>query len=471
MRVLVCGASGCVGAAVSNALRSRGHCVVAGVRCGEEGDRLMRIDYMHAVPPARWAECLCERRIDAVVNCVGILMETRRERFERVHAQGPIELFRGAALAGVQRVVQVSALGVGAAAQSVDTPYLHTKLQADDALASSRVEWAVLRPALVCGPGSQSGRLFATLASLPVIGLPGRGRQAVAPVHVFELAEGIVRLLEAPRAPNAVFEVGGPVALTYRAMLQAYRSAQGLGPALWLPLPMPLMKLGAWIAEALPQKVFSRDTLRLLELARCAAPNALPALLGREPSALAQCLAISPPEPLLDTRVVIGAPVARALRWALGVMWLCTALVSAALPHASGVLALLARCGFEGRAGAAAWVFSCVLNAALGALTIARPAPGLYAVQLAAVIGYSATAALNMPALLIDHCGPLVKNLPIAMLVLLLWMALPPPLRGAARSRATSASADSFPCNSGRATRTRVEQFGPAEGGANPSHP
>lgn len=52
------------------------------------------------------------RRIDAVVNCVGILMQGAGQTFERVHARGPGELFKGAALAGVHRVVQVSVLGV-----------------------------------------------------------------------------------------------------------------------------------------------------------------------------------------------------------------------------------------------------------------------------------------------------------------------------------------------------------------------
>ena len=127
------------------------------------------------------------------MNCVGILIPARDQSFDRVHALGPIELFRGAAAAGVTRVLQVSALGVGSDAQSLATPYLHSKLRADDALAALPIDGAVLRPSLVYGPRSQSARLFATLASLPVISLPGRGTQPVQPVHVFELAEAMVR--------------------------------------------------------------------------------------------------------------------------------------------------------------------------------------------------------------------------------------------------------------------------------------
>jgi hypothetical protein len=49
--------------------------------------------------------------------------------------------------------------------------------------------------------------------------------------------------------------------------------------------------------------------------------------------------------------------------------------------------------------------------------------------QVAAVLGYTVTAAINMPELTLDHCGPLVKNLPVLALIVLLWCAVPAPRR------------------------------------------
>ena len=425
MRVLVCGATGCVGNAVANALRSRGHQVVAGARAHADSAHTMHVDYMLPIEPQVWAQRLAAQRIEAVVNCVGILIPAHGQSFERVHALGPIELFRGALAAGVKRVLQVSALGVNGDAQSLATPYLSSKLRADDALAALPIDGVVLRPSLVYGPLSQSARLFATLASLPVISLPGRGAQPVQPVHVFELAEAMVRLIEQPEAVRGTREIAGPAALSYREMLAAYRAAQGLGDAVWLPLPMAAMMLTAFAAEALPQKVFSRDTLRMLERGSVTAVNALPALLARAPSTLAHGLAVTPPQPLIDLRVHISPAVAWAMRGALAFMWIYTALISALLPTQSGVLHLLARCGFEGRVGVAALVASCTLNLVLGTLTLVRPSPWLYAVQCGAVLGYGLTAAFNLPELTLDHCAPLVKNVPVLMAVMLLWLAHP----------------------------------------------
>jgi len=425
MRVFVCGSTGCVGAAVVHALRSRGHKVIEGARTLEDGRSTLRVDYMRERAPHEWAMTLGAAQVDAVVNCVGILMPTRQQTFERVHTQGPIELFRGSALAGIRRIVQVSALGVRRDAHALATPYLRSKLLADEALAALPLGWAVLRPSLVYGPRSQSAALFATLASLPLIGLPGRGEQRVQPIHVFELAEIIARLVEQPGEPNAVHELGGPQSSSYREMLAHYRHALGLGEALWLPTPMTMMRAGAWCAEALPQKVFCRDTIAMLERGSVPELNAAPVLLGRAPTAMAQGLAVTPPEPLIDLRVRMSPAMAWLGRSSLALMWLLTALVSIAMPNESGVLKLLARCGFDGPAGVAALVFSCALNITLGTLTLRRPTPVLYALQMMAVIGYTATAAINMPELTIDHCGPLLKNLPLLALVLMLWSALP----------------------------------------------
>lgn len=434
MSVLVCGATGCVGRAVVNALRSRGHQVIEGARGLADGKRTLHVDYMKPVSPAAWAARLEAHGVATVVNCVGILMPSGGQSFERVHSLGPIELFKGAVMAGVERILQVSALGVSGDVHTLAAPYLHSKLLADDALAAMPVDWAVLRPSLVYGPASESAALFATLASLPLIGLPGRGDQRVQPIHVFELAEAITRLVESPDAVRQVIELGGPTAMSYREMLATYRRALGLGTAVWLPVPMAVMKLGARLAELLPQRVFSRDTVRLLERGSVAHANRLALLLGRAPSALAHGLAITPPKPMLDLSVVLSPAVGFGLRAALAFMWLYTALVSAVLPRESGVLALLARCGFEGEWGVAALVASCTLNVAMGTLTLVRPTPWLYAVQSAAVVGYTATAAFSMPELTIDHCGPLVKNLPVLMAVLVLWMARPASQRAAVGS-------------------------------------
>lgn len=211
----------------------------------------------------------------------------------------------------------------------------------------------------------------------------------------------------------------------YREMLQAYRGALRRGPALWLPLPMALMRLGAWAAECLPQRVLCRDAVALLERGSVPAPNATAALLGREPSTLAQGLQVSPPRPLLDLGVELSPVVDGALRFALATMWIYTAAISLLWPQASGLMHLLAQCGLGTPWDRSALAFSCTLNIGLGLLVWRRPGPWAYALQAVAVLCYSLSAGLAMPTLAIDHCGPLVKNLPVLGVIMVLWLSSP----------------------------------------------
>jgi uncharacterized protein YbjT (DUF2867 family) len=422
MNVLVCGSTGCVGAAVVAALRWRGHCVVETTRLSRHaGAAAMHLDFMEPVAPEAWAKDLVERGVDAVLNCVGILVPRGNDSFERVHHLGPAELFRGAAIAGVERVIQVSALGIDGPARAT-SDYLASKQRGDDALLALGIDGAVVRPSLVFGPRSASARLFATLASLPVIALPGRGGQQVQPIHVWELAEAIARLVDRSGAVRGIYELAGDSPISYRQMLADYRSAQHLGAAIWLSLPMPLMRLAARMAEWLPQRVYCRDTLALLEGGNVAARNAAPVLLGRAPSTLAEGLAATPAAPAIDLDVRLAPAVRAWLRSALAFLWIYTAAVSAIWPHESGVIELLARCGFTGSAGWLALGASCVLNTSLGVATLRRPSVALYAVQTGAVLGYTLCAALNVPQLAIDHCGPLAKNALLMASIAILWL-------------------------------------------------
>ncbi len=442
MKVLVCGASGCVGRAVVHALKARGHQVVSGGRQAAASPAHLQVDFNTPLSPQQWATRLASLHLDAVVNCAGILMETPGQRFEQVHHRGPVALFQGAALAGVAKVVQVSALGVGEDDASLAMPYLRSKLQADDALASLPVDWAVLRPALVVGPHCPSTRLFASLAALPVVSLPGKGDQALQAVHVFDLAEAVVRVLERREPTRAVLELAGPATLTYRGMLQQHRQAQGLGEPLWLPLPMALMWASAWAAEALPQRVLCRDTIRLLQRGSLPTHNALPGLLRRAPMGLAQGLECTPVAPWLRLSASLAPALEHALRLALAAMWWGTALVSFVWRDASGVMALLAQCGFHGALAQALWAGSSVLNLWLGWRTLHRPTAVVYALQAAAIAGYTGMAAWHQPSMLLEHGAPLVKNLPALAVVLTLWLALAPtrPAAHPARGRRQQAS-------------------------------
>jgi len=110
--VLVLGATGFIGSYVSRALRRAGFDVVQGVRSKgrASGCRSVEIDYRRDDHAEHWLPAL--RGIDAVVNAVGILRESSGLTFDAVHVKAPVALFEACVQAGVEKIIQISALGL-----------------------------------------------------------------------------------------------------------------------------------------------------------------------------------------------------------------------------------------------------------------------------------------------------------------------------------------------------------------------
>jgi len=426
MKILLTGATGFLGRRLLRELLAAGHRIVCAGRRPppEAGPRCewLKLDFA-STPPEVWRVHL--RGIDAVVNLVGIFRETRLSRFEAAHVRGPRALFDACLGAGVRRVVQVSALGADARAQ---TPFLLSKYQADRHLLSLPLEACVAQPSLIFGPDGASSRQLLALASLPVLPLPAGGRQRVQPIHVDDAAAALREMVEGPaeRLRGRRLPLVGPRPLTLRDYLLALRQALGLSTrVLLLPIPAGLMKLLARLGELRRDTLLDRAALSMLERGSVAdvAPTAV--LLGRQPRAAEAFIAP-------DVRLAVRTQARLAwllplLRLSLAVVWLVTALVSLGLYPQGQSLALLERAGVpEGWQRPALWGAS-LLDLVFGLLTLWRFSAQrwLWLAQAGLILFYSAVIAVKLPEFWLHPYGPMIKNLPMLALLLLLWQLAP----------------------------------------------
>ena len=247
--ILITGANGFIGRHLADALARDGHEVVCALRDPERmHDRRFRTvaaDFIADVDAAAWMPRLAG--IDVVINAVGILREHHAQTFDAIHSRAPRALFAACVQAGVKRVVQVSALG--ADRQAVSRYHL-SKKEADDYLATLPLQSVIVQPSLIYGPGGTSARLFTLLASLPLIPLPGAGRQQVQPVHIDDLVAAMRVLVERDASPGTYLPVVGPEAISLRTFLARLREAMGGGRAHFLPVPLGLMRIGARAGNA-----------------------------------------------------------------------------------------------------------------------------------------------------------------------------------------------------------------------------
>jgi uncharacterized protein YbjT (DUF2867 family) len=229
---------------------------------------------MHMTNPADWLPYL--RGIDAVINSVGIIGETRQQRFAELHRKAPIALFQACAEAGIRRVIQISALGADETAFSA---YHLSKRAADDTLRALDLDWFVLRPSLIYGRGGGSAVLFLRLARLPLLPLIGDGTQALQPVHIVDVVSCILRALETS-TPRQSIDIVGPETISFAEWLARMRSAQGLGPARRLHLPPQLAKASFRFLRHI-HPLLQPDNLRMLLASYHADPAPLADFLGR----------------------------------------------------------------------------------------------------------------------------------------------------------------------------------------------
>lgn len=153
---------------------------------------------------------------DAVINCVGVLWEGGRNRFDPLHVEGAGRAARLAAEQEVKHFVHLSAIGA-----DPDGPsrYGQTKAEGEQAVLDAFPGAVILRPSIVFGPEDQFFNKFASMSRftpvLPVVGADTRFQ----PVWVEDVAEAAARAAAGEVEPG-LYELGGPRTATFRELME-----------------------------------------------------------------------------------------------------------------------------------------------------------------------------------------------------------------------------------------------------------
>ena len=406
MRVLIVGGSGFIGRNLVAALRAREFEVCVATRRSDAGPMQVNLDFTHLPHPSLLAQRL--RGIDVIVNAVGILRERGAQTFDQLHVRGPQVLFEAAAAAGVPRVLQISALG----ARTGTTRYFTSKQQASGFLATLDLQWTVIEPSVVYGPGGTSAQLFTLLASLPCIPLPSGGVQRVQPVHIDDVTEALVALIVSGRDGRTVIPMVGPEPLRLRDFLASLRQQMRLGPACVLPIPGPVARLGAQVARLQPDALLDADTLAMLDAGNTGDPQPLRELLGRPARPITEFI---PAEAARGVRRdALLAWLLPLLRCSIAAVWIWTAIVSFGWYPVEQSYALLAGVGITGALATLLLYGAAALDLLLGIGTLVlRRRRWLWYAQIAVILTFTTIITIAIPEHWLHPFGPLIKNLPM----------------------------------------------------------
>jgi NADH dehydrogenase len=215
-RILIAGGTGFIGVRLRRALLGNPLRVLA--RSATKARRLSGEDAEFFGADLSDATLLAEalKNCWAVINLVAIIEERPGSTFDSVIRQGTENLVQAARNAGAERFIQISALGTR------DNPkyaYFHAKHRAEEAVKSSGVDWTILRPSIVFGPGDGFiSRLADVVKKAPVIPILGSGKSLFQPISVFDLGDAIAGALTNAETIGQTIDLAGPDTLTLREM-------------------------------------------------------------------------------------------------------------------------------------------------------------------------------------------------------------------------------------------------------------
>ncbi len=156
------------------------------------------------------------RGADAVINCVGTFEKRGKNNFEAIQTEGARRVAKIAAELGVERMVQISAIGADKDAPSI---YGRTKAAGEAAVLDHMPDAVILRPSVIFGPEDAFFNRFANMTKLsPILPVVGAGTK-FQPVYVDNVAEAAVMGAEGTAAPG-IYELGGPDVHTFRELMQ-----------------------------------------------------------------------------------------------------------------------------------------------------------------------------------------------------------------------------------------------------------
>jgi len=421
MNILLTGANGFIGRYLFANLTTAGHNVIPAIRHRNETDdrlsqgRSIAIDFNRDTRPEDWMPRLAG--IDAVINCAGILQKRIGQSIEAIHADAPKALFTACQNAGVKRVIQISAIS---AEEGAGTAYASTKRVADSFLTSTELEWVILRPSLIYAAGASGGTaLFRALAALPfVIPVIGKGEQPFQPIYIDDLSATVLRILDLPAIRRVIIDPVGPEIITLRQLLIDLRRWLGLPPGRIIEIPISLVRIAALMGNilggpinstAIQQLVFGNagNSAKFIETTDIQ-PRRWSDVLSAHPSQV---------QDHWHARLYFLRPI---LRWALALMWMVSGIVGLGRPPGITSQAFAAF-GLSGVAASAVIWASCLFDIGISALLLIRWRPRWIAlIQIAVVSAYTIELTYAEPSLWTDPFGPLLKNIPIVIAILIL---------------------------------------------------
>ena len=198
---------------------------------------------------------------DICINLVGIISENKKNKFKNIHTYFPTLLSKKCEEFKLKQFIHISALGVD---KAKDSKYAKSKLEGEKNILENFSKTTILRPSVVYSVDDNfTTNLMTLLSLLPLFPLYYEGKTKFSPIHVSELCEIILEIIEKCIIEKIV-ECVGPEELSFKEILEKLLFSIDKKRILF-NLPLFLAKIIIFFLEKLPKPLITQDQLTLLK--------------------------------------------------------------------------------------------------------------------------------------------------------------------------------------------------------------
>ncbi len=197
---------------------------------------------------------------DVVINLIGILFETRKQKFYNIHSKIPEAVAKICNDSDVKKFIHVSAIGANENSKSL---YQKSKYLGEINALKNFNKTVIIRPSVVCGPEDNFTNLFSKLSILPIIPIVGLNYK-FQPIIVTDVVDAIVKSIQIKDNEGKIYEIGGPKIISFGDMVKSILSTINKKKFV-VEMPMPIAKIQSSITDLLPfPPLLTRDQCEIL---------------------------------------------------------------------------------------------------------------------------------------------------------------------------------------------------------------
>jgi NADH dehydrogenase len=197
---------------------------------------------------------------DIVINLIGILYETRKQKFYDIHTKIPEVIAKICSDSDVKKFISISAIGASENSKSL---YQKSKYQGEVKALNNFKNTVIIRPSVVTGTEDSFTNLFAKLSILPIIPIVGMNYK-FQPILVTDVADAIVKAIEIKNNEGKIYEIGGPKIISFGDMVKSILKTINKKRFV-VSMPMPIAKIQSTITDLLPfPPILTKDQCEIL---------------------------------------------------------------------------------------------------------------------------------------------------------------------------------------------------------------